>query len=105
VAQDSLFWTASYMDAAARRATAQDPQWGLSAGMSPLAALSAARWRQEARRRQRQGEGEGEEGRQEEEEEPQGGRGGLLAAGLAGCWACQAAAASRPAVQYGRCQG
>ncbi len=71
MAQDSLYWTASYMDAAARRATAQDPQWGLSAGMSPLAAICAARWRQEARRRQRQGEGEGEE--EGREEEPQGG--------------------------------
>jgi hypothetical protein len=80
VAKDSLYWTAAYMDAASRRATAQDPQWGLSSGMSPMAALCAARWRMQARRRRAAGEGEEEEEEGGEAREPEA-VGGWPAAG------------------------
>lgn len=43
------YWTAQYMASAAASASAADRHWGLAGGMSPLAAVFAAKWRQQVR--------------------------------------------------------
>ncbi|WIA39242.1 hypothetical protein OEZ86_005365 [Tetradesmus obliquus] len=47
VEKDGLYWTAKYMADATASATAADPHWGLEGGMTPLAAVFVAKWRQQ----------------------------------------------------------
>jgi len=47
VEKDALYWTAKYMSQAVASASAIDPAWGLSGGLTPLAAVFAAKWRQQ----------------------------------------------------------
>lgn len=42
-----MYWTAKYMHDAASSATSSDPHWGLGGGLTPLAAVFAAKWRQQ----------------------------------------------------------
>jgi len=54
-AKDSLYWVSKYMEEAAAIATAADPVWGPEGkGLSPLAAVAAAKWRQAVREQQAQ---------------------------------------------------
>jgi hypothetical protein len=46
VQQDGCYWTAKYMAHARSTATAADPNWGLGGGLTPLAAVFAAKWRE-----------------------------------------------------------
>jgi len=50
IEKDALYWTAKYMSQAVACASATDPQWGLAGGLTPLAAVSAAKWRQQVTR-------------------------------------------------------
>jgi hypothetical protein len=50
VEKDGLYWTAKYMADATASATAADPHWGLEGGMTPLAAVFVAKWRQQVGR-------------------------------------------------------
>jgi hypothetical protein len=45
VERDGLYWTAKYMKDVRATATATDPHWGLEGGLTPLAAVYAAQWR------------------------------------------------------------
>jgi len=47
VEKDALYWTAKYMSQAVASASATDPAWGLAGGLTPLAAVFAAKWRQQ----------------------------------------------------------
>eukprot|EP00878_Enallax_costatus_P026151 GHUV01028035.1.p1 GENE.GHUV01028035.1~~GHUV01028035.1.p1 ORF type:complete len:176 (+),score=67.14 GHUV01028035.1:514-1041(+) len=49
VEKDAMYWTAKYMHDAATSATGSEPQWGLEGGLTPLAAVFAAKWRQQVR--------------------------------------------------------
>lgn len=49
VERDGLYWTAKFMSTATAAATASDPHWGLEGGMTPLAAVFAAKWRQQVK--------------------------------------------------------
>eukprot|EP00775_Hariotina_reticulata_P005930 gene5930-6170_t len=50
IEKDALYWTAKYMSQAMACAKATDPQWGLAGGLTPLAAVFAAKWRQQMRK-------------------------------------------------------
>lgn len=47
VERDGLYWTAKFMMDAMASATAADPHWGLQGGLTPLAAVFVAKWRQQ----------------------------------------------------------
>jgi hypothetical protein len=51
--RDSLYWVSKYMEDAAATAVSADPVWGPEGqGLSPLAAVAAAKWRLQVREQQ-----------------------------------------------------
>lgn len=100
-----MYYIAKYMEDARATASAADPVWGQGGGLTPLAAVAAAKWRQTVRDRQAQRLA-AEKVAEEEEAEARVLRGmeQLLGKGAARAWA-EARRAAAPAAAAGQLPG